>query len=238
MIAVKQIEKLQTASDKNNSRQVQALKLESEILKDLDHPNIVQYLGFEETPSALSMYVEFFGEQCIPTYMTFSFLEYVPGGSVGSCLSKHGKFDEDVTKSFTMQILNGLEYLHSKGIILRVILSDFQISVQAQTVGFFQDLKADDVLVEMSGVCKISGFGISRQMEDGSGEPYTVMEHNAFWMAPEVINIEKGYNFKIDIWNVGCVVLEMWTGMPRHGAFEVMFKVLPNFFRCGSSSPC
>jgi len=36
---------------------VQALKMESETLKDLDHPNIVQYLGFEETPTFLSMCV-------------------------------------------------------------------------------------------------------------------------------------------------------------------------------------
>ena len=58
MIAVKQVELPRTASDKNDSRQhavVQALKMESETLKDLDHPNIVQYLGFEETPSNLSM---------------------------------------------------------------------------------------------------------------------------------------------------------------------------------------
>jgi len=34
---------------------VKALKLESETLKDLDHPNIVQYLGFEETMDNFSM---------------------------------------------------------------------------------------------------------------------------------------------------------------------------------------
>lgn len=49
-----------------------------------------------------------------------SFLEYVPGGSVGSCLRKYGKFDEEITKSFTEQILDGLEYLHSVGILHRV----------------------------------------------------------------------------------------------------------------------
>jgi mitogen-activated protein kinase kinase kinase ANP1 len=58
MIAVKQVEVPRMVSDKGDTRQVtvvEALKLESETLKGLDHPNIVQYLGFEETPSFLSM---------------------------------------------------------------------------------------------------------------------------------------------------------------------------------------
>jgi mitogen-activated protein kinase kinase kinase len=58
MIAVKQVEIPRTASGKNDTWQVtvmEALKIESETLKDLDHPNIVQYLGFEETPNFLSM---------------------------------------------------------------------------------------------------------------------------------------------------------------------------------------
>lgn len=50
----------------------------------------------------------------------FSFLEYVPGGSIGRSLLKHGKFEDNVTKSFTGQILGGLEYLHSKNILHRV----------------------------------------------------------------------------------------------------------------------
>ena len=60
MIAVKQVEMPRTENDRNDSRQVtvvEALKLESETLKDLDHPNVVQYLGFEETPRYLSMLV-------------------------------------------------------------------------------------------------------------------------------------------------------------------------------------
>lgn len=60
MIAVKQVEIPRTENDRNDSRQVtvvEALKLESETLKDLDHQNVVQYLGFEETPRYLSMLV-------------------------------------------------------------------------------------------------------------------------------------------------------------------------------------
>ena len=42
---------------------------------------------------------------------------------------------------------------------------------------------------------------------------YTSMQGTVFWMAPEVVNSKgKGYNSKIDIWSVGCVVFEMWTG--------------------------
>jgi serine/threonine protein kinase len=58
MIAVKQVEMPKTASDKDDSRQVtvvEALKSESDTLKDLDHPHIVQYLGFEQTPDFFSM---------------------------------------------------------------------------------------------------------------------------------------------------------------------------------------
>jgi hypothetical protein len=58
MIAVKQVEMPRTASDLQDQRQkavIDALRFESATLKDLDHGNIVQYLGVEQTSEYLSM---------------------------------------------------------------------------------------------------------------------------------------------------------------------------------------
>ncbi|KAJ7492692.1 kinase-like protein [Mycena latifolia] len=197
LMAVKQVETPQTASDRADSRQtevVEALKFESKTLKDLEHVNIVQYLGFEETPENLNI-----------------FLEYVPGGTIGSCLLRHGAFDKDVTKFFTAQILAGLEYLHSTGIIHR-------------------DLKGDNILVETSGVCKISDFGISKK-EDVKGQAFTELRGTVYWMAPEVVDSnKKGYDSKVDIWSLGCVVLEMWTG-GRPWAGEEVISVMLKLYK-------
>ncbi|KAJ7183620.1 kinase-like domain-containing protein [Mycena filopes] len=202
MMAAKQVEMLRTiakANDRKRVHVVEALKLESEILKDLDHPNIVQYLGFEETPTDLSL-----------------FLEYVPGGSIGSCLRRHGKFNEDVTKSFTSQILAGLEYIHLKGIMHR-------------------DLTSDNILVETTGVCKIADFGVSKRMSDPDQSDawethaaHKAMGGTVVWMAPELTTWKKGYSSKIDIWSIGFVVLEMWVGTrPWLGdeVVPVLFKI-------------
>lgn len=154
------------------------------------------------------------------------FLEYVPGGSIASCLRKHGKFDEEVTKSFTGQILGGLEYLHSKGILHRVRYFCYCV-LQAELTNV-QDLKADNILVETTGICKISDFGISKRTEDiNMAGAYTSMQGTVFWMAPEVIDAnKKGYNSKIDIWSVGCVVFEMWTGQRPWNGKEAMAVLL------------
>ncbi|KIJ45527.1 hypothetical protein M422DRAFT_166302 [Sphaerobolus stellatus SS14] len=198
MMAVKQVELPKTESDRDDIRQkqvVDALLSESETLKDLDHPNIVQYLGFEHSADHLSI-----------------FLEYVPGGSIGGCLRKHGKFDREVVKSFTQQVVEGLEYLHNRGILHR-------------------DLKADNILLDPSGICKISDFGISKRSDDiyDNDAAFTSMQGSVFWMAPEVLhNSKRGYNAKIDIWSLGCLVLEMWAGRRpwnQEDMIAVMFKL-------------
>jgi len=113
MFAIKQVDLPQTLSERNSDRlktSVEALFSEMEVLKDLDHENIVQYLGFSQNEETANI-----------------FLEYVSGGSIESCLKRSGPFPEAVIRHFIRQILLGLEYIHSKKIVHRVSPLERQI---------------------------------------------------------------------------------------------------------------
>lgn len=97
-----------------------------------------------------------------------------------------------------------------------------------------QDLKSENILVEPQGICKISDFGISKKaLEADRGRLYSIMKGTIAYMAPEMIDNEnKGYDSKIDIWSVGCIVFEMWTGkMPWNGSqdVQILMKVSVSF---------
>ncbi|KAI1080429.1 hypothetical protein F5B20DRAFT_112750 [Whalleya microplaca] len=180
-LAVKEVEVNPKAAggDKNKMKELlAALDQEIDTMQNLDHVNIVQYLGCERKETSISI-----------------FLEYISGGSIGSCLRKHGKFEEAVVSSLTRQTLSGLAYLHREGILHR-------------------DLKADNILLDVDGTCKISDFGISKKTDNIYGNDKTnSMQGSVFWMAPEVIRSQReGYSAKVDIWSLGCVVLEMFAG--------------------------
>lgn len=181
LLAVKQVEVNQKAAgqDKDKMKEmVAALDQEIDTMQHLEHPNIVQYLGCERKEFSISI-----------------FLEYISGGSVGSCLRKNGKFEESLVRSLARQTLAGLAYLHNEGVLHR-------------------DLKADNILLDVDGTCKISDFGISKKSDDIYGNDITNgMQGSVFWMAPEVIRSNgQGYSAKVDIWSLGCVVLEMFAG--------------------------
>ncbi|KAJ2772072.1 mitogen-activated protein kinase kinase kinase, partial [Coemansia nantahalensis] len=134
VIAVKQIRLPKTlrAADPGKpqlSEAVQMMYTEVELLRDLDHENIVQLLGFEVAGGLMSM-----------------FLEYVAGGTVQSLVQQHGPLHETVVHSFLAQITAGLAYLHDRSILHR-------------------DIKGANILVDETGTCRISDFGISRRQD-------------------------------------------------------------------------
>lgn len=158
------------------------------MLRGLDHPNIVKYLYTDVSPDKRGVDI---------------LLEYMPGGSVKNLLDKSGPFNEKLVKIFIRQILEGLKYLHSKGIIHR-------------------DLKCANVLVDTNLTAKLSDFGASKKLsftdssnvnDDGTEEFSRSLKGSPYWMAPEVV-LRTGHNKSADIWSLGCVLIEMRTGFP------------------------
>ena len=101
LMAIKQIPLPGPYETKKN---IDEIEQEIEILSQLEHKNIVRYLGTSRDSQHLNI-----------------FLEYVAGGSISSLLNKFGKFNEPLIRVYTKQILEGLEYLHYHKIIHRDI---------------------------------------------------------------------------------------------------------------------
>ncbi|CAF1115567.1 unnamed protein product [Rotaria sordida] len=125
-------------------------------------------------------------------------MEYVDGGSLSQHLSKFGQFQEPVIRNYTRQLLEGLQYLHENHILHR-------------------DIKSANILVNSRGEIKIADFGTSKRLaglqlctEDSVG--------TLQYMSPDVVLVPPmGYGPEVDIWSVGCTVIEMATGkMPFH----------------------
>lgn len=112
-IAVKQVDLPTTKADYANPQLREtkdALFREISLLEDLDNEYIVQYLGYDVDEDEGHINI---------------FLEYVPGGSIASCLSKTGKFEVPLVRFFTQQILMGLAYLHNRNVLHRVSLAHY-----------------------------------------------------------------------------------------------------------------
>ena len=77
---------------------------EIDLLKNLNHPNIVKYKGFEQDENSLHI-----------------ILEYCENGSLQTILKKFGKFPESLVAVYITQVLEGLIYLHEQGVIHRDI---------------------------------------------------------------------------------------------------------------------
>lgn len=160
-------------------KEVLILKEQIKCLSKLSHPNIAKYISTEidEEHSGVDIV-----------------MELVSGGSLKDLLTKLDKFDERMTAMYTKQILEGLYYLHSQGIVHR-------------------DIKSANILVTQDGVIKLSDFGASKNIKDSANgvKVCRSLKGSPYWMSPEVAR-RVGHKYPTDIWSVGCVIIEMLTG--------------------------
>lgn len=158
--------------------------------------------------------VQYYGSEIVDDRF-YIYLEYVHPGSINKYVRDHcGAITESVIRNFTRHILSGLAYLHSKKTIHR-------------------DIKGANLLVDSAGVVKLADFGMAKHLTGFEGN--LSLRGSPYWMAPELLQaVMKKDNspdlaYAIDIWSLGCTIIEMFTGKPPWSEYEgaaALFKVM------------
>ncbi|XP_015890051.2 mitogen-activated protein kinase kinase kinase 5 isoform X2 [Ziziphus jujuba] len=158
--------------------------------------------------------VQYYGSEIIEDRF-YIYLEYVHPGSINKYVREHcGAITESVVRNFTRHILSGLAYLHSTKTIHR-------------------DIKGANLLVDSSGVVKLADFGMAKHL---TGQVSNLsLKGSPYWMAPELMqavmqkDTSSDLALAVDIWSLGCTIIEMFTGKPPWNEYEgaaAMFKVM------------
>lgn len=142
----------------------------------LNHENIVQYLSVFVSDAYL-----------------IQIMEFVPGGALDCLTKSFGPLPPGSCCRFVRDILCGLFYLHSEGIV-------------------HCDIKPHNVLLAMDGQCKLSDFG-SAMRGMSADEDIDILELRGTpgYMAPEVANGDLPTP-KSDVFSLGVTILELLVG--------------------------
>ncbi|KAD2034903.1 hypothetical protein E3N88_41985 [Mikania micrantha] len=155
---------------------------EVRILHSLDHPNVLKFHAWYETSAHLWL-----------------ILEYCVGGDLRTLLGQDSKLPEDSVHDLARDLVRGLRFLHSRGII-------------------YCDLKPSNILLDENGHTKLCDFGLSRKLSDISKTPSSLLPHakrgTPCYMAPELFHDGGVHSYASDFWALGCVLYECYAGRP------------------------
>uniref|UniRef100_A0A7S3YXB3 non-specific serine/threonine protein kinase n=1 Tax=Lotharella globosa TaxID=91324 RepID=A0A7S3YXB3_9EUKA len=157
-------------------KEMQSFQLEVQLLSELAHPGIVEYVESFVTRDHHHL--------CIV-------MGYCEGGDLTSFLKKRrGRLlpEKDILNLFVQMTL-ALHFVHMKNILHR-------------------DLKSQNIFLK-DGMIQLGDFGISKVLETTGSFAQTCIG-TPYYMSPELFQNKK-YNFKSDVWALGCVLYEMAT---------------------------
>lgn len=111
---------------------------------------------------------------------------------------------------FTRQMLNAMSYMHKHGY-------------------FHRDMKPENVLIN-NGQIKIADFGLAREVR--SRPPYTEYVSTRWYRGPELLLRSPTYNSPVDVWAIGTIIVEMFTGVPLFAGdseVDMLMKIFTAF---------
>ncbi|GAM26482.1 hypothetical protein SAMD00019534_096570 [Acytostelium subglobosum LB1] len=138
-------------------------------------------------PHIVSFYDAFYSEGSIQIA-----LEFMDGGSLTDLLQRVKVIPEPVLAKLTLNVLQGLFYLHKEVHLIH------------------RDIKPSNILLNRKGEAKISDFGVSSQRQDTMSKAVTWVG-TVVYMSPERIS-GKSYSYDSDIWSLGLTILECALG--------------------------
>ncbi|CAL0301339.1 unnamed protein product [Lupinus luteus] len=199
-VAIKMIDKEKVM----RTGQADQIKREISVMSRAKHPNIIQL--FEVMATRTKIYFV---------------MEYAKGGELFNKVAK-GKLNEDVAHKYFKQLINAVDFCHSRGV-------------------YHRDIKPENILLDENGNLKVSDFGLSALTESKrqDGLFHTPCGTPAY-VAPEIIK-RKGYDgAKADIWSCGIVLFVLLAGyLPFRDSnlIEMYKKISKAEFKCPNWFP-
>ncbi|BAT03298.1 CBL-interacting protein kinase 3 [Oryza sativa Japonica Group] len=158
-------------------RLVEQIRREICTMKLIQHPNVVHLHEVMGSKTRI-----------------FIVLEYVMGGELHDIIATSGRLKEDEARKYFQQLINAVDYCHSRGV-------------------YHRDLKLENLLLDTAGNIKVSDFGLSAISEQvkADGLLHTTCG-TPNYVAPEVIE-DKGYDGALaDLWSCGVILFVLLAG--------------------------
>lgn len=179
---------------------VQRFQRESDTMAALDHPGIVKVLDRGQVGD-----------------LYYFVMEYIEGRTLQEIL-KEEKLPWRRSCEILINILDGLEYAHDKGVVHR-------------------DIKPGNILMGKDQSLKISDFGLARLLAGSTvAGQQTITDLTATemvlgtlrYMAPEQRASSKGVDHRVDLFALGVMAYEMFTSKEPSGRFALPSQVNPD----------